>query len=126
METRQIRLLGYALGLALLLTTTAVSAAPGKVNINSASVDELALLPRVGPSVAGRIVEFRDSNGRFKALEDLMLVRGIGEKTFELIKPYVKLDGEWKIRQTGYERTFELILPFTEGPGVSLRTRWNS
>ena len=94
MQTRQIRFLGYALGLAFLLTAAAAHAAPGKVNINSASADELALLPRVGPSVAGRIVEFRDSNGRFKAVEDLMLVRGIGEKTFELIKPYVKLDGE--------------------------------
>ena len=39
---------------------------------------------------------------------------------------YVKLSGEWKIKHTGYERTFELITPFVEGPGVSLRTRWNS
>ena len=39
---------------------------------------------------------------------------------------YVKRNDEWKIHRTGYERTFELIIPFTEGPGVSLRTRWNS
>lgn len=38
---------------------------------------------------------------------------------------YVKLDGEWKIKKTGYERTFELITPFEEGPGVALRSRWN-
>jgi hypothetical protein len=39
---------------------------------------------------------------------------------------YVKLGGEWKKQHTGYERTFELITPFVEGPGVSLRTRWNA
>ena len=39
---------------------------------------------------------------------------------------YVKLDGEWKIKHTGYERTFEYITPYVEGPGVELRTRWDS
>ncbi len=39
---------------------------------------------------------------------------------------YIKIAGEWKIKHTGYERTFELIIPFKEGDGVSLRTRWNS
>jgi len=39
-------------------------------------------------------VEFREQNGQFKAAEDLMLVRGVGEKTFELIKPYVAISGE--------------------------------
>ena len=38
---------------------------------------------------------------------------------------YVKSGSEWKIKHTGYERTFEYIRPFTEGPGVSLRSRWN-
>jgi hypothetical protein len=38
---------------------------------------------------------------------------------------YVKVGGEWKIQSTGYERTFEYIVPYTEGAGVSLRTRWN-
>lgn len=39
---------------------------------------------------------------------------------------YVKQDGAWKIKQVGYQRTFELVTPFEEGPGVSLRSRWNS
>ena len=39
---------------------------------------------------------------------------------------YVKQDGEWKIKHTGYERTFEHITPYVEGPGVTLRTRWDS
>ena len=47
------------------------------------------LLPRIGPAVAARIVEHREKNGAFKTADDLMLVRGIGESTFERLKPYV-------------------------------------
>jgi competence protein ComEA len=79
---------------AALLPGFAAAAAEGKVNVNQAGAEELALLPRIGPSTAGRIVEFREENGPFRALEDLMLVRGIGEKTFELLEPYVALEGE--------------------------------
>ena len=64
------------------------------VNINTASVEQLTLLPRVGSVVAQRIVDFREKNGRFKSLEDLMLVQGVGEKTFELIRPHITLTGE--------------------------------
>lgn len=64
------------------------------VNINAASVEQLTLLPRVGAVVAQRIVDFRDKNGRFKSLEDLMLVQGVGEKTFELIRPHISITGE--------------------------------
>jgi hypothetical protein len=38
---------------------------------------------------------------------------------------YIKMKGQWKIQHTGYERTFELILPLESGPGVALRSRWN-
>jgi hypothetical protein len=38
---------------------------------------------------------------------------------------YVKVNGEWKIKHTGYDRTFELITPYEPGPGVALRSRWN-
>lgn len=65
----------------------------GVVNINTASAQELQLLPRVGPALAKRIVEFREKNGTFKTSEELMRVKGIGEKTFELLKPYVTTSG---------------------------------
>jgi competence protein ComEA len=74
--------------------TSAPQSASGQVNVNTASAAQLALLPRVGPAVAQRIVEHREANGAFKTLEDLLLVRGIGEKTFELLEPYVALAGE--------------------------------
>ncbi len=64
------------------------------VNINTADAGELALLPRVGPSLSARIVEFREENGKFKSPADLMLVRGIGEKTFALMEPFVATSGE--------------------------------
>lgn len=80
------------------------ASAPGVVNINTAGVDQLSLLPRVGSVVAQRIVEFREKNGSFKTPEDLMLVPGIGEKTFQLIKPHITLSGETtlaeKVRST--------------------------
>ena len=82
--------------LAVLFASVAAVAAgqEGVVNINTASAEQLTFLPRVGPALAGRIVEFRDSNGKFKATDDLILVRGIGEGTYELLKPYVTIDGK--------------------------------
>lgn len=67
--------------------------AEGVVNVNTAGLDELMLLPRVGPSVAQRIIDHREKNGDFKVKEDLMLVRGIGEATFALLEPYVTISG---------------------------------
>ena len=70
-----------------------------KVNINSADASQLALLPRVGPSVAQRIVAYRKENGPFKKPEDLMLVPGIGDKTFALLKPYLAIAGETTLKE---------------------------
>jgi competence protein ComEA len=80
--------------LALAVAALPAAAASGVVNVNTADASQLALLPRVGPAVAGRIVEFRDANGPFEAKEDLMLVRGIGERTFELLEPFVVTEGD--------------------------------
>lgn len=82
-----------ALAIAL-ISAPWLAAAAGKVNINTATVEELSLLPRVGPAVAGRIVEFRDKNGNFKRAEDLLQVSGIGDRTFDLIEPFISLEGD--------------------------------
>jgi len=63
----------------------------GKVNINTADETTLETLPRVGPAMAARIVAWRDANGRFTALEDLMSVTGIGQKTFDGFKDLISL-----------------------------------
>jgi competence protein ComEA len=61
----------------------------GKVNINTADASTLETLPRVGPAMAARIIAWRVANGRFTAVEDLMSVSGIGEKTFDGLKDLV-------------------------------------
>ena len=63
------------------------------VNINQASADELARLPRVGSKLAARIVEHRSQHGAFKRPEDLMQVKGVGEKFFTTLKPYLAVSG---------------------------------
>ncbi len=62
------------------------AAASDLVNINSATAEELDTLPGVGPSTAQAIIEDREANGPFAAVEDLMRVSGIGEKKFEKLK----------------------------------------
>ncbi len=70
-------------------------AGTGKININTASAAELQNLPRIGPKVAQRIVDYRTQNGPFKKIEDIMKVRGIGEKVFDQIKDLITV-GEGK------------------------------
>lgn len=96
--SRTLRALALLLVLLTVSGSAAVYAADGKVNINTATAEQLTLLPRVGTVVAERIVQFRDKNGRFKKAEELLLVSGIGDRTFDLIKPYVSLDGETTLR----------------------------
>jgi competence protein ComEA len=68
-------------------TATASKAAPAAlVNINTASAAELDALPGIGAKVAARIVEYRQKNGPFKKVEELMNVRGVGEKNFLKLK----------------------------------------
>jgi competence protein ComEA len=65
-------------------------AAPGAtaiVNINTATQAQLETLPGLGAKAAERILEYRQKNGQFKKVEDLMNVKGIGEKSFLKLKP---------------------------------------
>ena len=75
-------------------TEAAAAAASGaKININQASAAQLTLLPRIGGKVADRIVDYRKEHGSFARPEDLMEVKGIGEKLFLVLKPYVTVSG---------------------------------
>jgi competence protein ComEA len=68
--------------------------AKGVVNINTATAQQLQLLPRIGPSTAERIIDFRTANGPFKKVDELLAVRGIGEKSMANLRPYVVTDGK--------------------------------
>ncbi|MGG3574689.1 helix-hairpin-helix domain-containing protein [Bacillus gobiensis] len=59
------------------------------VNINTATSEELQTLPGIGPSRAETIIAYREENGGFKTIEDMMNVSGIGEKSFEKLKPSI-------------------------------------
>jgi comEA protein len=61
-------------------------AASAVVNLNTATAEQLDSLPGIGAKVAARIIEYRQKNGPFKKIEDLMNVRGIGEKNFLKIR----------------------------------------
>ncbi len=98
--TRTIMTLALAAMLAgQAFAAPAATGAAGKVNVNTASVEQLQLLPRVGPALAQRIVEFRSANGAFKAPEELIAVRGIGEKSFANLKSYVAVEGDTTLKE---------------------------
>jgi len=59
------------------------------VDINTASVEQLEEIPGLGPALAQRIVEFREKNGPFGSVDELLKVRGIGEKSLEKIRAYL-------------------------------------
>lgn len=61
------------------------------IDLNSATLNELIALPGVGKTTAQRIIDFRESNSSFTSIEDLLKVKGIGQKRFERIKPFVKV-----------------------------------
>ena len=66
----------------------------GKINVNTATIEELKLLPGVGDSTAKNILAYRKDNGPFKTLNDIVKVKGIGEKKFKKLQGYLKLDGK--------------------------------
>jgi competence protein ComEA len=69
--------------------SAAKASTSGPVNLNTATVTQLEALPGIGKSTAERILEYREKSGGFKKIEDLMNVRGIGEKSFLKLKPLV-------------------------------------
>jgi competence protein ComEA len=65
-----------------------------QVNLNTATVADLQELPGVGAKVAARIVEYRQKQGPFKRIEELMNIQGIGEKSFLKLRPQITVGGK--------------------------------
>ena len=90
---------GLAIAMALMVSVGTVSAAAkpaptGKVNVNTATAEQFAALPGVGVKLGARIVEYRQkSGGNFKTVDELMNVKGIGEKNFAKIQAHLTTGG---------------------------------
>jgi comEA protein len=67
-----------------------------KVNINTANLEELQTLPRIGEKVAQRIIDYRKEHGPFEKIEELMKVRGVGEKIFKQLKDKIEVGSKAK------------------------------
>ena len=77
--------------LAMVTTPQADSSGSQKININSATAEELVDLPEIGETLAQRIVDYREANGPFSSVDDLIEVRGIGSATLDAIRDLVKV-----------------------------------
>ncbi|HYG10072.1 MAG TPA: ComEA family DNA-binding protein [Pyrinomonadaceae bacterium] len=79
------------------LTTSELTRAPSaqtttRININTASREELERLPGIGEGLATRIVEHRERHGAFRRVEHLIIVRGISERRFAALRDFVTVD----------------------------------
>lgn len=62
------------------------------IDLNTATAGELEKLPHIGQSTAERIVKFREENGPFKSLEELLLIRGVSEERLNELRPFLRVD----------------------------------
>ncbi|MDN3511480.1 MAG: helix-hairpin-helix domain-containing protein [Candidatus Jettenia sp.] len=72
----------------------------GKVNINIATEDQIALLPGIGPKIAIEVVNYRTNNGNFQTIDDMKKVKGVGDKKFEKIKNFIAVEGDTTVKST--------------------------
>ena len=98
---RLVGLLGISLLWPVLCAEVALGAVVtvGVVNVNTASAQELELLPGVGPARARAILSARKKRGHFKRIEDLAEIKGVGDSMLDKLRPHVVLTGMTTARQ---------------------------
>ena len=94
----------------------------GKLNINTATVNDFMLLPGIGQSKAQAIMTYRDSKGKFAKIDDLTNVKGIGRKTLLKLEPYLKLDGTSDLKVVVQKNVKEQNAPTTEAKSEKEQT----
>ena len=85
-------------GQGLVTSASAESALTGKVNVNTATVEELQLLPGIGESRAQAVVAERKRRGGFKSVDDLLEVKGIGQSGLSKLRPHATVQGKTTAR----------------------------
>ena len=91
-KTKRLVFLCFAVAIVMVFIGPVWAADAGKINLNKATVEELIQLKGIGQKYAERIVEFREKNGPFKKAEDLMNVPGIGQKILEKNKDRIVVE----------------------------------
>lgn len=85
----------------MVMSQTALAKKPklaGVLNLNTATAEQLKMLPRVGPKVARRILAYRAKAKKFSKIEEIMKVKGIGRKTFKKMKAHLTVEAKTTIR----------------------------
>ena len=88
----KMMVIGSVLLLAMVFSTGVFAEETATININKATVEELSTLKNIGAKYAQKIVEYREKNGPFQKVEDILLVKGIGTKTLEANKDKITLN----------------------------------
>lgn len=91
-KTKQWIALFTALAMVMIFAGNVLAESTETININTANIEELTQLNGIGQKYAERILAYRDENGPFKTPEEIMLVAGIGEKTFEANKDRIVVE----------------------------------
>ena len=103
MKTRPVRAAALALAVLLHLVSAAGAAGEdprlqGVVNVNTATLEQLQLLPGIGESRARAILATREARGGFKSVDELVEVKGIGEASLARLRPFVRVEGKTTAR----------------------------
>ncbi len=91
MGKRFLKVVTCVVAISILLVPVYIMAEE-KINLNTATLEELTKLKRVGPAYAQRIIDYRENYGPFEKIEDLMKVKGIGPKTFDANKDIITVE----------------------------------
>ena len=91
MKTKPFRIAISILLISMLMAPVLLMAAE-KINLNTATLEELTTLERIGPKYAQRIIDYRETHGPFEKIEDIMKVKGIGQKTFDANKDVITVE----------------------------------
>lgn len=94
MKNRKLTVLLVLATLICVFVALPALAAEKKVNINTATAEELMTLKGIGEKKAEAIIEYREAHGPFESIEDLKNVKGIGEKVFESIEAEITIESE--------------------------------